>query len=67
MRSLENDASAAVGGLGSREQPESAASDAKTRINFTGRCNLTGCMEISVAEKPEIIAARMHIISRRTK
>src|SRR5580704_10039314 len=66
-RSSENEASAAAGGLGPREQPESVAIDARKRINSNRRCDLTGCMNASVAAGLEGMATPLHSIPRRGK
>jgi hypothetical protein len=67
MRSPENDASAAAGRLGPREQPASIAIPAKARIKFNGLRDLTGGMDLSGAVRAEKMAVRMHIIPRRKK
>jgi hypothetical protein len=49
MRSPENDASAAPGGLGPREHPERTAINPAARIIFKEAYILTGCMDVSAA------------------
>ncbi|MGA7795291.1 MAG: hypothetical protein WCA19_19800 [Candidatus Acidiferrales bacterium] len=64
MRSPENDASAAVGGLGPREQPESAAIPARAKIDMNVRCDFAGNMGFSITARTEKMAAPLHLIPR---